>query len=90
MIRGIFVTVWVSLLFGCARTSLDTSENHPANPSAATPASPEIPPTLRPGFDPHGDEPAEQSSEGHQHHHHHDHGHEQHQHGPGAIDGGAQ
>ena len=96
MIRGILLTLCVSLPLGCVRTALDTGENHPANPNAAALPNPETPPTLQPGFDPNADEPGEKSPEGpgHQHHHHHhdpgpgDHSH--HDHAPGPSDGGEQ
>jgi hypothetical protein len=93
MIRVFLLALFVSLSTGCVRTSLDTGENHPANPNAAAPPSPETPPTLRPGFDPNVDVPGEKSAEApdhqHHHHHHHDHGHAQHDHGSGPTDGGA-
>jgi hypothetical protein len=92
MIRVILATLCVSLPLGCVRTSLETSENHPANPNAAASPHPKTPPTLQPGFDPNGDEPRERGAEApdHQHHHHHhDHGHAHHEHEPGPVDGGA-
>ena len=93
MNRGTLVILGTALALlplGCVRTSLEAGENHPANPNAATTPNAETPPTLRPGFDPNGEEPGEESREApdHQHqHHHHDPGH--HHHDPGPADGGA-
>jgi hypothetical protein len=99
MIRAAFATLCTALLAGCAQTTLESGENHPANPRAATPPLSEIPPTLRPGFDPHGDVAGDKSGEAHDHqsHDHHQHHHHhpdpepdqhQHQHAPAPADGG--